>query len=197
MADSPSILRTAHGAADAGGALLVAETPVLDEMHPLDASHTAAALALRRVRGRPFTKGNVAAADRGPSLTRIASDPHTPEEQRRVRRKAASLEGARRRELSVQHGASVSTGCRVELVAWALATAWSSAYYRAGDATKGAALAEKASGHQLKAIAIAEREAASRRPAAHDTPWFVEGPDEPEPSTEDDEDPEPSEDAAP
>ncbi|HEY6461674.1 MAG TPA: hypothetical protein VIY73_16010, partial [Polyangiaceae bacterium] len=133
-----------------------------------DASRTEQGLALRRVRGRPFQPGNTAASDRGSSLTRITphdgalSDPDTPEERRRARRKAASLQRARRRELEVQTGGPVSSAVKVELVAWARATAWAEMYDRAGDAVKAVAFAEKASGHGLKALGIAEREAAAR-----------------------------------
>jgi hypothetical protein len=159
----PSILRAAHGAAADGGAVLVAETPVLDELGPPDAARTAVGLALRSARGRPFQPGNTAASGRGPSLTRITCDPSAPEEQQRVHRKAASLKGTRQRELEVQMAGPISSGVKVELVAWARATAWAELYDRAGDATKAAALSEKASGHQLKAIGIAEREALSRQ----------------------------------
>lgn len=166
------IFRSAHGKAAAHGAILVAECPPLDESQPPNASATERGLALRRERGRPFTVGNRAASGRGPSLTRIASAPDAPEEIRRVHRKAASLKGRRERELSVQCGGPVSSGVKVELVAWARDVAWAEHFDRLGDAIKAAALAEKASGHQLKAIAIAEREAKAR-PAANDVPWMV------------------------
>lgn len=162
MANVPSILRTAHGAAAEGGALLVAEQPPLDEYAPPDAARTEQGLALRRVRGRPFQVGNAAAKDRGPSLTRVNVDPAASDDARRVHRKAASLCRRRIRELSVESGGMVSTAVRVELVAWARNTAWAEFYDRAGDPVKAASLSEKASGHQLKAIGIAAREAAAR-----------------------------------
>ena len=170
----PTILRTAHGNASASGAILVAETPVLDELAPPDPRRTAEGLAIRRVRGRPFQPGNRAASGRGPSLTRITTDdrplcdPDAPEERQRSRRKAQSLAGQRIRELEVQYGGRLSTGVRVEVVAWARDVANAERYDRAGDAAKAAALAEKASGHQLKAIGIAEREAAARPSAPVD-----------------------------
>ena len=162
MADVPSIIRSAHGAAAECGAILVAEQPPLDEFPPPNPSRTADGLALRRVRGRPFQPGNTAASHRGPSLTRITADVDAPEEHRRVHRKAASLSGQRRRELEVQYGGPLSSGVRVELVAWARNVAWAESFDRAGDPLKAAALSEKASGHHLKAIGIAEREAAAR-----------------------------------
>jgi hypothetical protein len=153
------LIRTAHGAAAKGGALTVVETPPLDELRPLDAART-----MHKPKGPPhrFASGNTDAAGRGSSLTRINVDPMATVEQRRVHRKAQSLVNQRRRELQAQHGAPVSSAVRVELVAWARATAYAEAYDRAGDGVKAAGLAEKASGHQLKAIAIAEREASAR-----------------------------------
>jgi hypothetical protein len=164
----PSILRAAHGLAAAGGAILVAETPILDEMRPLDAGRTAEGLALRRRRGRPFRPGNRAASNRGPNLTRVVvqddvvCNPEDPAERRRARRKANSLAGKRRRELEVSTGGPVSSAVKVELVSWARAVSLADLYDRAGDAVKAIAFAEKASGHGLKAIGIAEREGAGR-----------------------------------
>lgn len=169
-APTPSLARTAHGTADAGGALLVVETPPLDEVHPLNPARTAAGLALARVRGRPFQRGNTAASGRGPSLTRVTVAPDGSDERRRVGRKAASLKSRRERELRVMHGGWISTAVSVELVAWAWATAWADVFDREGDAVKAAGLREKASGHQLKAIAIAEREAASREQTTEQNP---------------------------
>ncbi len=157
---APAILVTAHGAG--ASALLRAETPDLDELPPLNEADTATGLALAVARGRPFQRGNRAASGRGPSLTRGGANPDAPEERQLVERRAATLRGQRRRELAVQHGAPVSSGVLTELVAWARGVSWSDVYYRAGDAVKGAALAEKASAHQLRAIAIAEREARAR-----------------------------------
>lgn len=143
--------------------MLVAENTPIDEVPPLNAEDTAAGLALRRARGRPFQIGNTAASDRGPSLTRVNTNDDAPEEHRRIHRKAASLKSRRERELSVQHGGlPVSSAVKTELVAWARNVAWAEHYDRLGDATKAATLSEKASGHQLKAIAIAEREATAR-----------------------------------
>ena len=163
MADGPSLIHPAHGRAAEGGALLVAEATPLDEVRPLNAGDTATGLAVRKTRGRPFTKGNRAGADRGASLTRVNIDPEAPEDRKRVGRRATSLKNQRASELTIQHGGMpISSAVRVELVAWANATSWSDFFYRAGDAIRGAALAEKASAHQLKAIGICEREAKAR-----------------------------------
>jgi len=163
------ILGPAHGAAAEHGAVLVAEATTLKDLGtPPDAARTEEGLALRRVRGRPFQKGNTAASGRGPSLTRVSPEPEAPvdltdpEERRRARRKATSLAAKRTRELEVQTGGQVSSAVRVEVVAWASATAWAEMFERAGDPLKAAALREKASGHGLKALGLAERESAAR-----------------------------------
>lgn len=158
----PQLVNAAHGDALEGGAILVVETPKLHEIPPANAARTEQGLALRKARGRPFEIGNTAASGRGPSLTRIAAEPDAPDERRRVLRKATSLRSKRVRELEVLTGGPVSSAVKVELVAWARATAWADYYDRAGDAAKAAVLAEKASGHGLKAIGIAEREAEGR-----------------------------------
>ncbi len=93
-----------------------------------------------------------------------------------MHRKAQSLKATRERELSVLTGGPVSSAVKVELVAWARATAWAELYDRAGDATKAAALAEKASGHQLKAIGISEREAMARPRTPVDMATRILGP---------------------
>jgi hypothetical protein len=97
MAPAPSILRTAHGTAAEGGAMLTAETPPLDEQPPPNPALTAQGLALARVRGRPFQLGNTAAKGRGPSLTRVHVDPDAPEHEVRAHRKARSLKAKARR----------------------------------------------------------------------------------------------------
>jgi hypothetical protein len=174
---SRDILVPAHGTAAKGGAELVAEATTLKDMGPVNAARTADGLALASRRGRPFRPGNAAGANRGSSLTRIGRDggvpcdPDAPDERRRARRKAATLARVRRCELEIQMGGPVSSAVRVELVGWARATAWAELYDRAGDGVRSVAFAEKASGHGLKALGIAEREAAGRpRPPAL-RPW--------------------------
>jgi hypothetical protein len=171
-----SILRTAHGTAARNGAMLVAETPPIDEVKLPTAESTTVGLAVRKLRGRPFAKGNRAGADHGPSLARLPSETTRPKkkptraeaERRRVQNRAKALERARVRELTIQStpaGATsfvpLSSGVRVELSLWALAVAWSRFHYEQGDSTKGAQLAERASAHHMKAIAYAERDRAA------------------------------------
>jgi hypothetical protein len=159
---SASLIRTAHGMAKEGGALLVVEAPPLDELRPLNEADTATALAVRKANKRPFETGNAAAKGKGPSVLLVNTAPDAPEECRKVNRRANSLKNRRRAELSVQYGGKVSSGVEGELKAWALAMAWSDQFYRIGDPVRGAAFAEKSSAHLLKATAHAEREAKRR-----------------------------------
>lgn len=168
---SPSILRTAHGRAAQLGALLVAECPPMDEIPPLNGSDSVKGAAVRGPRvGRTgagtFAPGNQAAANRGPSLSQIRCDPNATEEVRRIKRRAASLKARRERELSVSYGGlPVSVAVKTELVSWASNNAWADHFETQGDIVKASTLREKASGHQLKAIAIADREAKARKEA--------------------------------
>ena len=52
------IIRSAHGLAAAGGALLVVEQPALDEVKPLNAEVTERGHAQTERRGRLFERGN-------------------------------------------------------------------------------------------------------------------------------------------
>lgn len=169
---SPSILRTAHG--KGASALRRAETPPLDELSPLNATDTETGLALRKKRGRPFEKGNRAAAGRGPDLTRMGVNLDTTDDvdRRSALRKAETLRRHRAREMSTMHGGELSSGVHTELASWALAIAFSRLAYDRGDATQGALLAERASAHQLKAVGLAERETKSRPRTRRPAPWL-------------------------
>jgi hypothetical protein len=169
----PSIIRSAHGTAAAGGAILVAEAPPLDEL-PANAYATAEGLRVRAARGRPFQRGNSAAKGRGPSLTRSGVDPSVGDAARRsVARKAESLRRVCVREIAVAAGGDVSSAVRVEIAAWALATAWSRHAYDQGDARGGSQLAERASAHMLRATGLADRESRARPASPADAPWLV------------------------
>lgn len=158
MPRSPSILRTAHGTG--APALLRAEAPPLDEVPPLSADATERGLAAAQARGRPFTRGNRAGANRGPSLARSGVDLDPSDAGRRkVQRRAESLRRVRVREMSVQHGGTISSAVKAEVASWALALAWSRHAYDQGDAGRGAKLASEASAHMLRATGLAEREA--------------------------------------
>lgn len=159
-----TILRTAHGNAAAHGAVLVAETPPLDELPRPNAARTAEGVAASKVRGRPFQKGNKTASGRGPSLTMImAAEPDAPAERVRVLRKARSLKAQCERELRAQFGGMpLPANVKVEIVHWARASAYAESADRRGDQDKAVFFAEKAAGHNLKAVGLAERAAASR-----------------------------------
>ena len=157
---SPSLIRTAHGSyADVLAPSLVVETPPLDEIPPVHASDSGLGLASSAALGKPFTRGNRAAAKKGPELTRTGVDLDDEDSVRRsVGRKAESLRRKRVREERARHGGVISSGVETEIASWALAISWSRHHYSEGETTKGAKLAEQASAHLLKAVAIAERE---------------------------------------
>lgn len=189
-------LRSAHGTARESGALIVVETPPIDEIKPATAEDTARGLRLAAKRGRPFEPGNSAGKANGPELTRTKRLPKkkpskretaTYNERRNLRRKAKTLQDTRRRELAIEWGAiaiandktetvswKFSTAVLIELKHWARATAWSEWHDDRGEPREAMIAAERASAHGLKAIALASNEAkshASVRPAQ--TPWFV------------------------
>jgi hypothetical protein len=171
----PSILRTAHGTAARGGAVVVAEAPVLDEVPPLSAADAERGCAVAARVGKPFARGNTAGSLRGSALTRAGQDLHAPEEQRKVDRRAARLSAVRQRELRVAHGGGkLSSQVCTEVVAWARCIAWSDHFFRSGDAKQGAAFAEKASAHGLRAVGLAAREGAARPATEAEWPGFEE-----------------------
>jgi len=163
------ILRSAHGTG--AGALLRAERPPLDEHRPLNAEDTAAGLALRAQRGRPFQRGNQAAKGRKPTLCALgvpveSSDPR----YRRAMRKARAYMQRRARELAIQHGGDLGAGPSAMLAHAARATAASVLLYELGSKTLDAALfaqaarlADSARQQELTAVALAEREASALR----------------------------------
>jgi hypothetical protein len=167
---SPSILRAAHGAAATLGALLVSETPPLDEVPPPNAEDTERGLALAKKRGRPFQADNTAGANRKPALALLgveidAADPR----YRKALRKASSYRQRRIRELAMQHGGTLGAGPSAMLASSALALAASRMLYElAGESldaelfVRAAKLADSARAQELTAVALAEREAASR-----------------------------------
>lgn len=168
----PDVIRGGHG--DARDAILVTETPALDELTPLDAADTAAALADRQVRGRPFQRGNRAAASRRCALALLgvplaSCDPR----YRSAMRKAESYRQRRVRELAVQHGGDLGAGPSAMLANSALALGASRVLYElagetldAGMFRQAAALADSARQQELTAVGLASREAQSR-PKAH------------------------------
>jgi hypothetical protein len=174
----PSVLRGAHGTGR--DAILRAEEPPLDENPPLSPADARQAIAVSARVGKPFAKGNKAGSLRGSALTKVTQNVQAPEDQRRVDRRAVRLSVARQRELRMAHGGGkLSAQVCVEVVAWARATAWSDHFYRMGDAKAGAAFAEKASAHGLRAVGLAAREGAAKPKATSNADplarWYQPG----------------------
>lgn len=178
------ILRSAHGTG--AGALLRAERPPLDEQRPLNAADTAAGLALRAQRGRPFQRGNQAAKGRKPSLCALGVPVDTADPRyRKALRKGRRYMQRRARELAVMHGGELGAGPSAMLAHAARATAASVLLYELAGETLDAALfaqaarlADSARQQELTAVALAEREAEARpkgRPLA-----FLTASDSPE-----------------
>jgi hypothetical protein len=163
-------IRTAHGAAREGGATVVVETRPLDEIPAGNATDTAANLASRRVRGRPFERGNVAAKGRKPALaglgiTTPASDPA----YRRALGRANRYRRRRCSELAAVYGGYLSAGAAGLIASASLALGASRYLYEragvTGDTTllaQAARLADSAKGLEIAAIDVAQREQAQR-----------------------------------
>jgi hypothetical protein len=116
-------LRKAHGRG--APALLRSEVRPLDELGALNASDTGQALADRRVRGRPFVRGNRAAAGRKPALATSAGMPldATDPAYRKALAYARRYRARRVRELAIQHGGDLSAGVCAMLTSASLALA--------------------------------------------------------------------------
>jgi hypothetical protein len=163
--------RRAHGTGAA--ALARVETKPLNERPPLNAADTDAGLALRARRGRPFAKGNAAAAGRKPSIASVAGIPATAVDEGygRVLRWARAYRNHRVRELSVMFGGDLSAGVCAIITSAAQALAWSR-FLGEHTAQKGVALkivtaasklAMDARQLELTATELAERESKARR----------------------------------
>lgn len=168
-------LRTAHGAG--ADALVRVETSPADELPPLDAQDTAEGLAMAKRRGRPFQRGNRAAANRKPALATVcgmpldASDPA----YRKALGWARRYRGQRVRELTVQHGGALSAGVCGMITSSAIDMAHSR-YLAAKAAATGevdlmvaaSKLAQSSRQQELTALEVASREAAARPKAPVD-----------------------------
>ncbi len=165
---SPSLLRTAHGTGES--ALLRTERPPVDELTPLRAEDTEAGLAVRKARGRPFTRGNAAPKGKTATLATVTSkelgkgDPRW----RNALRQANTYRQRRVRELAIQHGGTLGAGPCAMLANAAHAMAASRVLYELAAETldadlfkKAASLADSARQQELTAVALAEREAAA------------------------------------
>lgn len=163
------VIRTAHGAAREGGATVVVETRPLDEISPGNASDTAANLASRRVRGRPFERGNQAAKGRKPALAGLGvqADPADPAYKRALGR-ANRYRRRRCSELAAVYG-YLSAGAAGLIASASLALGASRYLYERAGTTgdtallgQAARLADSAKGLEIAAIDVAQRESAGR-----------------------------------
>ncbi|HLK40595.1 MAG TPA: hypothetical protein VKU41_27775 [Polyangiaceae bacterium] len=162
-------LRAAHGTG--ADALVRVETTPPDELPPLDAQDTAQGLASADRRGRPFERGNRAAAGRRPALATVcgmpldASDPA----YRKALGWARRYRGRRVRELTIQHGGALSAGVCAMITSSALDMA-ASRYLAAKAAQTGdvalmltaSRLAQSSRQQELTALEVAQREGAAR-----------------------------------
>jgi hypothetical protein len=164
------VIRTAHGAAREGGSTVVVETRPLDEIIPGNAADTAANLASRRVRGRPFERGNQAAKGRKPALAGLGveADPADPAYKRALGR-ANRYRRRRCSELAAVYGGYLSSGAAGLIASAALALGASRYLYERAGTTgdtsllaQAARLADSAKGLEIAAIDIAQREQAQR-----------------------------------
>lgn len=168
-------LRKAHGRGSA--AILRAEDTPLDERPPPNAADTEEGLANAKRRGKPFTRGNRAAADRKPALCMLGVPLETSDHRyRSAMRKANAYRQRRVRETAVACGGYLGAGPAGMFASSARALAASTVLYAlAGEAlaagktkeaadlfTAAAGLGEKARSQELTAVGLAEREAKSR-----------------------------------
>lgn len=191
----PSILRTAHGSGEP--ALLRAETPVLDELSPLNAGDAERGLAAAKRRGKPFTKGNAAAKGRKPALAALGLEASSPL-YRKALKKAERYRQRRVRELAVAHGGYLSAAVAAMIGSASRALASSLVLHELADellkvgsakSNKAAAnlllqaarLADSSRQQELTAIAIAERESKAR-PTTNDDLALLLAPAPPPPA---------------
>jgi hypothetical protein len=152
-----------------------------DEQQPSDASATAANLALRRVRGRPFQRGNKAAVDRVPNAALLGVDANDiPELTRKDIRKAERLRKRRCAETVATTG-YVSAGSSAIFGSAALAHVASRRVYALAFAKDDPALyklaadlSEKHAQLEVKARWMAKDEAASRPANPNVLPIWLE-----------------------
>jgi hypothetical protein len=164
-------LRTGHGT---GAGVPRVEVLPHDELPAVNANETAAHLAERRAKGRPFERGNRAAAGRRPKLALLgvsvdAADPRYALSLRR----AGRYRKRRCSEIAAVHG-YVSAGASSLIASASLALSASRYLYEVaaetGDADtlkRASALANDARQNELAAWELAAKEAAAR-PAATD-----------------------------
>jgi hypothetical protein len=160
-------LRNGHG--NGAGVPRVEVLPP-DELPAVDAHDTAAKLAERQRRGRPFEQGNRASAGRKPKLALLGvpADATDPRYALALRR-ASRYRKRRCSELAVAHG-YVSAGASSLIASAALALSASRFLYEiaaeTGDAAtlkQASALANDARQNELAAWELAARESGARK----------------------------------
>lgn len=159
-------IRSGHGTGSGGPHV---EVPLKD-LRPANAEETAANLAERKRRGKPFVKGNRASAERVPTLALLGGIPaaELPELARRDVRKADRYRQRRVRETAGAHGYADAGTCAV-LGSAALVLASqrqvATLAFKTGDPALhklAADLAEKHSQLEIKAAFMAKDSAAAR-----------------------------------
>lgn len=144
------------------------EVPLKD-LRPNNAADTAANVARRKRRGRPFEKGNRAAADRAPVLALLGVETgEIPELARKDLRKADRYRQRRVREVAGAHGYASAGTCAVlgsAAITLASQRQVAALAFQTGDPALhklAADLAEKHSQLELKASFMARNEAAGK-----------------------------------
>jgi len=176
-----SPVRNGHGAGTGTPHVEVA----LKDQTPANAEQTAANLAKRQLRGKPFQKGNRAAENRAPTLALLGVPAvDVPELARKDLRRADRYRQRRVRELAGAHGYASAGTCAVlgsaalvlasqrQVALLAFQTGKPELHKLAAD------LAEKHSQLELKASFMAKDESANRvpNPATTETPWLQPAP---------------------
>lgn len=162
-------LRSGHGGS--GKHLVVVETRPVDELGALNADDTVQGLAITSRRGRPFQRGNRAAAGRPPALASSAGMPLDAADPlyKKCLAWARRYRKHRIKELAIQHGGDVSSGvcslitsASLDMAASRYVTARVAAGGNPADLKLASQLGQAAKQSELCALEIAAREAAAR-----------------------------------
>lgn len=176
--------RTAHGSYRKAGQTVVIEVQPPDELRQPDTDQMDVRLKEREATGRPFQKGNRAAAGIRPKLSLLGIDINKADIEpfyKACMLKAESYRRARVREFRITHG-FVSVGVMALLSTASLALAASRYMYNrastdgdCGLMKQASLLANDARQNELAAWELASREASAKtRLAVNQTPWMAE-----------------------
>ena len=168
-------LRKAHG--NGADAIVRVEVLPADELPALNADDSRVGAAIVTQRGRPFERGNRAAAGRPPKLAAAAGIPMNATDPRYKAALAHARQYRKQRvkELAIQHGGELSSGVCAMITSASIDMA-SSRYLTVLAAETGdpatmklaSALAAASRQTELTALEIASREAAARPKAPID-----------------------------